>query len=192
MIHSPKFTAILDANVLYPAPIRDLLLHLATFDLYKPKWTQTIQEEWKRNLLKKRPDLKTGQLDKTIHEMNKAFPDASVEQYESLIPTFDLPDIDDRHVLAAAVRCHAEVIVTSNLKHFPEKYLIEFEIEAQHPDHFIVNLIDLNPEKSLEAFKQQVSFLRNPTMTTSQVLESLEKAGLPVTCTRLRIKMKRL
>ena len=76
MIHSPKFTAILDANVLYPAPVRDLLLHLATFDLYKPKWTQTIQEEWKRNLLKKRPDLKTGQLDKTIHEMNKAFPDA--------------------------------------------------------------------------------------------------------------------
>lgn len=192
MIHSPKFTAILDANVLYPAPVRDLLLHLATFDLYKPKWTQTIQEEWKRNLLKKRPDLKTSQLDKTIHEMNKAFPDASVEQYESLIPTFDLPDMNDRHVLAAAVRCHAEIIVTSNLKHFPEKYLSEFEIEAQHPDHFITNLIDLNPEKSLEAFKQQVSFLKNPPMTESQVLESLEKAGLPIACTRLRIKMKQL
>ena len=192
MIHSPKFIAILDANVLYPAPVRDLLLHLATFDLYKPKWTQTIQEEWKRNLLKKRPDLKTGQLDKTIHEMNKAFPDASVEQYESLIPTFDLPDIDDRHVLAAAVRCHAEVIVTSNLKHFPEKYLSEFEIEAQHPDHFIANLIDLNSGKSVEAFKQQVSFLKNPPMTASQVLESLEKAGLSITCARLRIKMKQL
>ncbi|MEJ0056627.1 MAG: PIN domain-containing protein [Bacteroidota bacterium] len=192
MIHSPKFTAILDANVLYPAPVRDLLLHLATFDLYKPKWTQTIQEEWKRNLLNRRPDLKTGQLDKTIHEMNKAFPDASVELYKSLIPTFDLPDMDDRHVLAAAVRCHAEVIVTSNLKHFPEKYLSEFEIEAQHPDHFIANLIDLNPEKSLEAFKQQVSFLRNPPMTASQVLESLEKAGLSFTCTRLRIKVKQL
>jgi hypothetical protein len=188
MIHSPKFTAILDANVLYPAPVRDLLLHLATFDLYKPKWTQTIQDEWKRNLLNRRPDLKTGQLNKTIHAMNKAFPDASVEQYESLIPTFDLPDMDDRHVLAAAVRCHAEVIVTSNLKHFPEQYLSEFEIEAQHPDHFIANLIDLNPEKSLEAFKQQVSFLRNPPMTASQVLESLEKAGLAITCTRLRIK----
>lgn len=192
MIHSPKFTAILDANVLYPAPVRDLLLHLATFDLYKPKWTQTIQEEWKRNLLKKRPDLKTGQLDKTIHEMNKAFPDAGVEQYESLIATFDLADIDDRHVLAAAVRCQAEVIVTWNLKHFPEKYLSEFEIEAQHPDHFITNLIDLNPEKSLEAFKQQVSFLKNPPMTESQVLESLEKAGLPIAATRFRIKMKQL
>ena len=186
MIHSPKFTAILDANVLYPAPVRDLLLHLATFDLYKPKWTQTIQEEWKRNLLKKRPDLKTGQLDKTIHEMNKAFPDASVEQYESLVPTFDLPDMDDRHVLAAAVRCHAEVIVTSNLKHFPEKYLSEFEIEAQHPDHFIVSLIDLSPNKSLQAFKQQVSFLKNPPLTESQVLESLEKAGVPETCAKLK------
>ncbi len=114
------------------------------------------------------------------------FPDASVEQYESLIPTFDLPDMDDRHVLAAAVRCHAEVIVTSNLKDFPEKYLSEFEIEAQHPDLFIINLIDLNPEKSLEAFRQQVSFLKNPSMTASQVLESLEKARLPATCAKLK------
>ncbi len=64
--------------------------------------------------------------------MNKAFPDAIVEKYESLISSFQLPDEDDCHVLAAAVRCNADVIVTSNLKDFPEKYLNEFEIEAQH------------------------------------------------------------
>ena len=186
MIHSPKFTAILDACVLYPAPVRDLLLHLASFDLYKPKWTETIQEEWKRNLLERRSDLKGSQLQKTISEMNKAFPNANVEQYEPLIPTFNLPDADDCHVLAAAVRCHAEVIVTSNLKDFPDKYLNEFDIEAQHPDTFILNLIDLNPEKAVQAFKKLVSFLKNPTMTESQVLESLKKAGLVSTSNKLK------
>ena len=69
MIHSPKFTAVLDACVLYPAPVRDLLLNLADANLYKPKWTERIHEEWKRNLLLKRPDLKTGQLERTIHDI---------------------------------------------------------------------------------------------------------------------------
>lgn len=186
MIHSPKFTAVLDACVLYPAPVRDLLLHLASFDLYKPKWTDKIQEEWVRSLLKNRSDLKAAQLERTVHEMNKAFPDATVEKYEILVPSFDLPDADDRHVLAAAVRCGAEVIVTSNLKDFPEEYLKEFDIEAQHPDFFISNLIDLNPEDSLKAFKQQVSFLKNPPVTKSQVLESLKKSGLEMTSAKLQ------
>jgi hypothetical protein len=85
----------------------------------------------------------------------------------------------------SAVRCNADVIVTSNLKDFPEEYPKEFDIEAQHPDLFISNLIDLNPEKSKEAFLQQVSFLRNPPMTELQVLESLKKCGLEMASTKL-------
>lgn len=186
MIHSPKFTAVLDACVLYPAPVRDLLLHLASFDLYKPKWTDRIQDEWKRSLLQKRSDLTSKQLDRTTQEMSKAFPDATVERYESLISSFQLPDEDDRHVLAAAVRCSADVIVTSNLKDFPEKYLKEFDIEAQHPDVFISNLIDLNPKKALSAFKQQVSFLKNPPKKASEVLEMLKKSGLVAASSKLQ------
>jgi hypothetical protein len=186
MIHSPKFTAILDACVLYPAPVRDLLLHLADFELYTPRWTDRIHNEWTRNLLQNRPDLKAEQLNRTVFEMKKAFPDANVEKYESLIPAFNLPDEDDLHVLAAAVRCLADVIVTSNLKDFPAECLKEFDIEAQHPDLFISNLIDLNPEKSREAFLQQVSFLKNPPMTELQVLESLKKCGLRATSTKLQ------
>lgn len=150
MIHFRKCTAVLDACVLYPAPVRDLVLHLASFDLYNPRWTARIHEEWIRNLLRNRPDLNYNQLKRTADEMNNAFPDAVVDKYEALISSLNLRDSADCHVLAAAVRCRAEVIVTSNLKDFPHKYLNALEIDAQHPDDFISNLIDLQPQKSLE------------------------------------------
>ena len=186
MIHSPKFTAVLDACVLYPASIRDLLLHIASFELFKPKCTDTIRGEWKRNLLKNRPDLKEVQLQRAIDEMNKAFPDSNIRNYEVLIPSLQLPDKDDRHVLAAAVRCHADVIVTSNLKDFPPAYLQQFDIESQHPDHFISSLIDLNPDRCLKAFQRQVSFLKSPPLTTGQVLNKLENSGLIETSKKLK------
>ncbi|GAC1604294.1 MAG: hypothetical protein NVS3B25_33440 [Hymenobacter sp.] len=119
MIHSPRFVAVLDACVLYPAPIRDLLLHLATLGLYTPKWTEIIHDEWTRNLLKNRQDLTAEQLQKTKAAMCGAFPDADVLHFEALIEALELPDLDDRHLLAAAIRCQADIIVTSNLKDFP-------------------------------------------------------------------------
>ncbi len=186
MIPSSVSAAVLDACVLYPMPVRDLLLHLADFELYRPKWTVKIQEEWKRNLLKNRIDIKPQQLQRTTNEMNKAFPEANVESYEFLIPSVVLPDTNDRHVLAAAIYCKADVIVTSNLKDFPNEYLRQFGLEAQHPDQFIANLIDLNTEKSLKAFLQQVSFLKNPPMTIMQVIAALEKSGLVSVSSKLR------
>ena len=165
-------------------------MHLATFNLYRPKWSRAIQDQWKNSLIKRRPDLTTVQIDRIILEMNKSFPDANVEQFESLIPKLDLPDKKDNHVLAAAVSCGAELIVTFNLKHFPIKNLKEFDIEVQHPDIFISGMIQLYPEKSIEAFIQQVSFLKNPTMTASQVLTSLEKVQLFHTCKELRARIK--
>ncbi len=91
MIHSPKFVALLDACVLYPAPIRDLLLNLADVELYTPKWTDQIHQEWTRNLLLNRPELKATQLERTTQAMNKAFPDANVVRYEALIDSLTLP-----------------------------------------------------------------------------------------------------
>ncbi|WP_162055941.1 PIN domain-containing protein [Pontibacter pamirensis] len=185
MIHSPKFVAVLDACVIYPAPIRDLLLHLASSDLYTPKWTNKIHEEWIRNLLLNRRDLDRVQLQRIPDAMNSSFPDSNVEEYEDLVAAVNLPDPDDRHVVAAAVRCNADVIVTANLKDFPNEYLSRFDIEAQHPDHFIVNLIDLNPEKAFQAFQNQVSCLKNPPKTETEVLENLKKVGLEKTCIKL-------
>ena len=130
MIHSPRFTALLDACVIYPAPIRDLLLNLAEQELYNPVWTKEILEEWKVNLLANRSDLKRISLDKTEMDMNSAFPAANIHSYESLIEGIELPDPDDRHIVASAIRGRADVIVTLNLKDFPSEYLLtNFDLE---------------------------------------------------------------
>ena len=179
MIHSSRFVAVLDACVLYPAPIRDLLLSLADAELYKPKWSALIQDEWSRNLLANRSDIPAAHLERTKGMMNTAFEDAEVDGYAVFIPALTLPDPDDRHVLAVALQSRADVIVTSNLKDFPAPYLSTFDIEVQHPDDFICNLINLNPAKALAAFRKQVARLKNPPVAAAQVLNTLRNAGVP-------------
>ncbi len=178
MIYSSNFIAILDACVLYPAPVRDLLLSLADNGLYKPKWSEKIQDEWSRNLLLNRPDLNKGQLQLTIEAMNDAFPDSNVEKFDSLISGINLPDPNDRHVVAAAIRSKADVIVTYNLKDFPRSIENEYDIEIQHPDEFLCNVYDLHPEKAKEAFAKMVKRLKKPPKSQSQVLETLSKSDL--------------
>ncbi len=178
MIHSGKFTALLDANVLYPAPLRDYLLHLANLNLYKPKWTDKIQHEWIDNLLLKRDDLIRDKLDKTKDAMNSAFPNANVINHDKLIKGLSLKDANDKHVLAAAIRANAGVIITFNLKDFPPDYLKTFGLEPQHPDTFISNLINLDKKKAIEALNNQVRGLRNPPKTKNEVLETLKSCGL--------------
>jgi predicted nucleic acid-binding protein len=185
MIHSPRFVAVLDACVLYPAPIRDLLLHLAAQDLYTPKWTEIIHDEWMRNLLLNRQDLTAAQLQQTKDAMCGAFPNADVSHFEPLIEALDLPDSNDRHLLAAAIRCQADVIVTANLKDFPAEALAPYDVEAQHPDAFIAHLTDLNPEKALKAFQAQVALLKNPPRTAAQILDTLRKVGMTATANQL-------
>jgi predicted nucleic acid-binding protein len=132
-----NFIALYDACVLYPAPLRDLLMYLALTDIFRAKWTNTIHEEWMRNVLANRPDLTLAQLERTRDLMNAQVRDCLVTGHEKIIPALTLPDPNDRHVLAAAIRASASVIVTYNLKDFPSKAIAEFEIEAQHPDEFI-------------------------------------------------------
>ncbi|MCA9164925.1 MAG: PIN domain-containing protein, partial [Planctomycetales bacterium] len=132
-----SFTVILDACVLYPAPLRDLLMHLAMTDLFHAKWTDAIHDEWTRSVLKSRPDLKPEQLQRTRDLMNAHVRDCIVTGYESLIPSLTLPDSDDCHVLAAAIRCNADAIVTFNLKDFPAATLKPFGIDVLHPDNFL-------------------------------------------------------
>jgi len=122
-----NFTVIFDACVLYPAPLRDLLLSVATTDLFKARWTEKIHQEWTQNLLRSRSDISESQLQKIVALMNLAVPDCLVKNYEGLIESLELPDPDDRHVLAAAIKCQADVIVTNNLKDFPENVLENYK-----------------------------------------------------------------
>ncbi|MNG08328.1 hypothetical protein D3C84_916780 [compost metagenome] len=110
--------------------------------------------------------------------MDRAVPDALVAGYESLCRSLDLPDPDDRHVLAAAIKCGASVIVTFNLKDFPPDVLEPFEIEAMHPDDFIADLFDLDQAAVLQAAQAQRASLKNPPHTAREFLERLSKQGL--------------
>lgn len=178
MNKTQHLSALLDANVLYPAPLRDFLLHLAAVGLFKPKWTHFIHDEWMENLIQKRPDLKRRNLEKTRLAMEKAFPEAAISGYENLIEGLILPDPNDRHVLAAAIFGKTELIITFNTKDFPNPYLNEFGIKAQLPDHFIEILIGIDKELCIQALDNQVASLKNPPKTKQEVLYYLQKCGL--------------
>ena len=180
MKHSP-FTAIYDANVLYPAPLRDFLMNLALTGIYRARWSASIHDEWKRNLLLNRPDLTPEHLDRTSSLMDAAVPDALVTDYDSLVEGLDLPDRDDRHVLAAAIKCNASVIVTFNLKDFPKAVLGAFDIEPLHPDDFIADLWDLDKAAVLEAAQRQRISLKNPPHNVQQYLGRLLQQKLTET-----------
>jgi predicted nucleic acid-binding protein len=115
MAGSSWYTAILDANVLYPQLLRDTLLSLAVERLYHARWSATIHDEWTRNLVKDRPDM-ASELPAVVALMNTSVPDCLVTHYEKLADSIELPDPDDRHVVAAAIVGHADAIVTFNLE----------------------------------------------------------------------------
>src|SRR5205085_4178536 len=133
-------TAIYDANLLYPAPLRDLFIRVAQAGLVRARWAETIHEEWIRNVLKDNPHLSAERLARTRTLMNEAVRDCLVTGYEDLIDSLTLPDPDDRHVLAAAIRTGADVIVTYHIADLPAAALPRLDIEAQHPDDFLTSL----------------------------------------------------
>ncbi len=156
-------------------------MHLALTGVYRARWSAQIHDEWKRNLLINRPDLTQEQLDRTSSLMDKAVPNGLVTDYERLVAALQLPDADDRHVLAAAIKCNASAIVTFNLKDFPKDTLAPFNIEPLHPDDFIVDLWDLDQAAVLEAARLQRASLKNPPHNGRQYLDKLLQQQLPET-----------
>lgn len=176
MIHSVRFTCVLDTNVFYPLWIRDLLLWFAYHDLYIPKWSKHIFDEWVAAMIRKGVSQDEALIRTLI--VNEAFPDALVKNYESLINTLTLPDIKDRHVLAAAIKTNANLIVTNNLKHFPREYLAGFSISVMDADEFFTFIIDMNQKISIKAFRDLVLNKKNPPLDNIQVLDIFRKNGL--------------
>jgi hypothetical protein len=182
-----RYTAVLDACVLYSIAMTDALLSLATVGLYAAKWTTRIEDEWIRALENSRPDL-AGRLDVRRDCMRAAIPDWEVapEQWQRLDLAVELPDAGDLHVLAAAIAGHADCIVTDNLRDFPAEILQPFEIEAIDPDTFIIHQWDLHPVTVISAFKRMRARRKKPESTPDEFATALERAGLPATADRLR------
>jgi len=182
----PKFTVVYDACVLYPAPLRDFLMQLAISGLFRACWTEQIHDEWMSNLRVNRPELREEQLQRTKELMNRHALDALITGYQDLIESLSLPDADDRHVLAAAIRAGASAIVTYNLIDFPATDLEKYNIEALHPDDFILHQIHLSESKVLQAARTHRTRLKNPPKSVDEYLATLEAQSLPQTVLFLR------
>ena len=180
------FTAFYDASVLYGSALRNFLMHLALTGLFRARWSAGVHEEWMAALLRNRPDLSREKLERTRMLMDLHAQDALVTGYEDLIEGLRLPDPNDRHVLAAAIRGRADVIVTLNVRDFPRDVLTPFGLEAQHPDEFVVHLLDLASGIVMAAAERHRESLKNPAKTVDEYLEMLEREGLTETVSVLR------
>lgn len=155
------------------------MIRLAQTRRFQARWTEEIQREWLAALLRHRPELDNAKLQRTMMLINQAVPDCLVTGYGHLIDQLSLPDPNDRHVLAAAIRSGAQVIVTMNLKDFPQEALADFDIDVRHPDDFILDLADLDPAIMTAAAKLQRAALKNPPLSAETFVDTLRRRGLP-------------
>ncbi|MBK6265377.1 PIN domain-containing protein [Marivirga sp. S37H4] len=176
MIYSVRFTCVLDTNVIVPIDVRDLLFWFAHYDLFTPKWSKHIFDEWRTVM--ERKNIPESEIKKRVHKAQLAFPDALVENYEPLIDSLQLPDEKDKHVLAAAIKTNANIIVTNNLKDFPADYLSKFGLSAKSADDFLTDTIDLNQQIAAQAFRELVMNRTNPNLDEYQILDIFRKNGL--------------
>lgn len=173
-----KPVALLDANVLFSASLRDTLVQCSIEGSFQARWTNQIHEEWIRGVLRQRSDTKETDLRRTRRLMDVHVPDALVEGFEPLIETLSLPDPDDRHVLAATIHAKAGFLVTWNLRDFPASALASHSIQAVSPDAFTLQLLQESQSEVLQALSTQRERLQRPAQTATQFLETLSRQGL--------------
>lgn len=177
--------AVLDACVLYPPSLRDLLMWLATVLIYEPRLSEEIHAEWIRHVLSDNSNVTPTQLNRTRRLMNQAAPNCLVSGYERHILSLHLPDEGDRHVLAAAIEAEASVIVTYNLSDFPNAALRDYGIQALHPDVFLSTLFDQEAALFLRGVQAHRASLKNPPKTAQEYLATLRATGLKRLALRL-------
>lgn len=182
-----NFAVVYDACVLYSASIRDLVVELALTGLLRAKWTARIHAEWINAASRDRPELSRARFERVAQLMNSAVQDSLVTGFESIEAGLNsLPDPSDRHVLAAAIHCGAQRILTFNLRDFPETVLEPYGIRAIHPDAFVERLLDLDPEVTCEAVRRIRHRLVNPPLSAKDMIVNYERNGLTVSASILR------
>ena len=177
--------AVYDACVLFPATLRDFLLRLAAAELVQPRWSTRILDECFRSIAVKRPDLDPEALLRTRSKICLAFPDAMVADTGGVPVALALPDPDDLHVIATAVDAAATMIVTFNLRDFPESVLRPLGLSAVHPDDFVLGRIDEAPGTACAVVAQQAGALKNPPITPIALVARFRNQGLPRSAARL-------
>lgn len=163
------YAVVLDACVLVPYPLFDLLLRTAEEGLYRPLWSAEILEEVHRTNVNKL-GLTEAAATKRIAAMQRAFPDAEVSGHMALVPALQ-NDPKDRHVLAAAVASDAAAVITANLKDFPAEALSPHGVEAIHPDAFLLDLLDLNEVAVRRAVYAMFAANANPPKSVEDLVE---------------------
>ena len=181
------FIVVYNANVLYGNAMRDLLIRIARDGrLVQAKWTDRILDEMLTNLQRNRPDIPNARLRILRERMNAAVRDCRVTGYELLAEALELPDPDDQHVLAAAIRSGAQVIVTADLKGFPADKLSPWGIEAKSPDDFVLDQIGIDARVVYACIQEIANTRQNPPCTLDDVLTELERAGFVQSVAALR------
>jgi predicted nucleic acid-binding protein len=185
------FVVVLDANVLFPFRVRDVLLTFTQEGLFRARFTDEILDEWTRNLIRIKPHLEESvRAQEAIIRLQ--FHECLVTGHTPLIAGLSLPDVDDRHVLAAAIRCSAQVIVTENHKDFPADILDDYGVITLGADDMLANTFDLFPQRGARALKQVRKRYRNPPMTSSEFLFDLTKCGLSKLAAAARAEVEAL
>jgi predicted nucleic acid-binding protein len=176
---------VLDACTLYPAALRDVLMRLALHGLISARWTDAIHNEWIEAVLRDRPDLTRERLQRTRELMDLHAEGSLVTGYEPRMAGLELPDGDDRHVLAAAIEADADMILTWNLRDFPEVVLSSHGLHAVTPDDLLAGLIDDHREEMIAVLRGARLSLKQPPLTAAGYLTTLRTQGLARTCTLL-------
>lgn len=171
--------AFLDANVLFSAHLRDVLLWLAFRRVYEARFSAIVHEEWIRAVLKHRPQTRRETFERTRDLMNRNIPNALVTGFEPLIETLFLPDPNDRHVLAAAIHSGCDAIVTLNHADFPASARASSRIALQSPDEFLSELLRADPQNVLESLREQRLNLRKPPLEIAAFMANLRNQNLP-------------
>ncbi len=186
-----SFTVVYDACVLHPPSVCDLLLRLAATGMVRARWSDRILDEGLGSSRRVHPESDEARLARRRAAVRDAVAGAIVDDFGPIEAGLDLPDPDDRHVLAAAIRCGAQAIITANLTDFPADRLAPWNVEAIHPDDFVVHMLDLSEGTVVSVLQQQAGALRSPQRTAFEVLDSLERNGLVRSSARLRGLLER-
>lgn len=184
-MHS-TFTAFFDANVFFGVRLRSFIMEVAKSGAFRARWSEGVHGEWIRAVKRRRPDLTDAQLRPIADQMNRAFPDALVAGYDDLAAGLQLPDPDDRHILAAAIVGRVDVIVTFNLEDFPTEYIGRFGIHAKHPDWFFREVDGIEQGAIVEAAIRDLAHYKRPPIPVDAYIDDVERAGCPMVASHLR------